>query len=237
MRRARSAWERFANTQRNMNPGSQGGRTPLIAPEPRPLLEPKVYGVDSYDPLDPWGSVGDAPLFGNGWHGIYTDLAAAAGPSGPVFEFGIEDGGAGFRTTGWSLIADAADLASYAQMRVSDDGSGQFEMFPAGSGAGHLTWSLDTLASLDLGVSDDGDAVKLDAGGDNAVVSLEDGSGQTLKLVCDGNVSYIELDHSATDPSAAPTAGVRLYAKQSGTKTSLYALFDSGAAQLIAAEP
>lgn len=42
MRRWRSLTERLSSSQRTMTPGAGGGRTPLVAPQPRPLPKPET---------------------------------------------------------------------------------------------------------------------------------------------------------------------------------------------------
>lgn len=46
MRRRRSAAERIATTQQTMSPGAGGGRSRIVAPEPRPLPKPGTLQVD-----------------------------------------------------------------------------------------------------------------------------------------------------------------------------------------------
>lgn len=70
-------------------------------------------------------------------------------------------------------------------------------------------------------------------GGEGLSISRGD-----LVLGLDGN-SFVQMKRRLgdSDPTASPTDNVRLYVKNSGGKTKLYALFATGAAQVIATEP
>lgn len=104
-----SLTERLTQTQRNMTPGAAGGRTALVAPEPRKLDPPKTLGDGAYEALDPWGTAGDAvdltPLsvIDTDWHGIFTDSSAATAGTGPEIAFGLGD------TTGFLIRSDAQE--------------------------------------------------------------------------------------------------------------------------------
>jgi hypothetical protein len=112
IRRRRSVQERAIVAQR-MTPGVAGGRSAMVAPQPKdpPRLDTvSPAGVDHF-PL-PWGARGDSPLFGHPWYGVYTDEAAAAAETGPSFNFGI---GAAGDSCGLAIMVDTADFAATAQ--------------------------------------------------------------------------------------------------------------------------
>lgn len=219
MRRDRSPIERQAIAQR-MTPGAGGGRTPLVAPVAAPLVKLEtVPPSNGYVPLAPWGVEGDAPLHGGDWHGVYTDDAAAAAPSGPVFEFGIEDGGTGFKNTGLSLLPDATDTAKFGQWVLSDDGTGTLEMWPG---------DLDGYLRIESG-----------GGISHLIVGVEGVStGGLIDLRTSTTQGYIDIKNSDSDPSAPSDNFGRLFVRLNGSaKTEFCVRFNGGAVQVIATEP
>lgn len=215
MRRFRSLTERVVSAQRTMTPGSGGGRSAIVAPQPRPLPKPETLGA-GYEPLDPWGAAGDT-LSAVGWHGIYTDAAAAAGGTGPVFDFGVSDD-SGIQTVGFKLVPEASTPGKYGLMAITDYGSGGLEMWPDGTGGGYF--QLTSVATNEM---------KFELGADG---------NRRISLVALSASHYMDIFSSATDPSAPTGSWARIFCRTNGSgKEEFCVRFNTGAIQVIKTEP
>lgn len=104
---------------------------------------------------------------------------------------------------------------------------GSFDQFDVGIG-----FNADAIISSS--VRDDSDATRsLDIRGTHAIAAIEVGTGAGPVVL---NDNYAQLTER-TAPSAPAANQVRLYAVDNGGKTEIRALFNSGAAQLVAAQP
>jgi hypothetical protein len=114
--------QRLTTMHRTMNRNAGGGRSALVAPEPRPLTPPGSPLGDSYDALAPWGVAGDSTWQGHPWYAIFEDAAAAAAQSGGSFDFGINPAGDPSIPVGFAWSRDAQDTsAGYVQFLLGDD--------------------------------------------------------------------------------------------------------------------
>jgi hypothetical protein len=251
--RRRSPQERSLIAQR-MTPGAAGGRSALVAPQPKdpPRLDTLA---PEYTALLPWGYAGDPVSDYNltGWKGVYRTAAAAESPDDePVVLFGTgADGGS---RGGMAFLRDANSGKSggYLEMLLGDADS-RFEMSPA---SGEL-WSTEVVSgTVELRARDHEGYLKLNSGdayfeasaGDPTSGHYGDGyavlqnSAAYIGMFVNGDATqgeaFIAAKECQSTPSAPAANHAKLFVRDNGAgKSQWVALFPSGAAQVIVTEP